>query len=148
MNACRAVAAEVTPQSKRRKDFFWMGEERRVEGDFAQICASGHEAFRAMADSIAAQRSKSRVSRREVAETGATASVADHVAQRFVAGLPPGCHPRKHRDRGVNVVVDDDVCLVVVSAVQAPDILSERPLPGYRHRQEQGVEARIVESFT
>jgi hypothetical protein len=48
---------------------------------------------------------------------------------------------------GVDEVDDPHVGLAGVLAVQAPSVLLQRALPGHRHREDQGVERRVVESL-
>jgi hypothetical protein len=47
----------------------------------------------------------------------------------------------------VSVVIDQHFGLLVVKPMQATGILSQRPLPGDGHREEEGVQARIIEAL-
>jgi len=52
--------------------------------------------------------------------------LGNHITQCAIAGLSPRCHACKDRDRGVDIVIDDHIGLVMVIAMQSPDILSQR----------------------
>ena len=54
-------------------------------------------------------------------------------------------HAYQHRDVEIAVVVDANVLLVLVKAIQAPDVLGNGAAPRNGHGQEQGVEAGIVD---
>jgi hypothetical protein len=56
-------------------------------------------------------------------------------------------HLRQHGMSQIGVIVYQHVGLSVVDAMQAASILCERPAPGDWHRQEQRVEAGIIEPF-
>ncbi len=48
---------------------------------------------------------------------------------------------------GVHEIDDPNVGLSGVLAMQAPGVLLQRPPPGHRHREHQGVERWMVEAF-
>jgi hypothetical protein len=65
-------------------------------------------------------------------------------------GVPaqaPLIHSSQHENVRIHVVINLDHALVVVQAVEASDVLLQGPLPRDRHRQEQRVQARVVEAF-
>ena len=69
------------------------------------------------------------------------------VADRAVAPQPSLEHPEEHRHIAVDVIVDPDLGLAGMEAMQPARVLHERALPGDRQREEQRVEARIVEAL-
>ena len=71
----------------------------------------------------------------------------DGVADRLVAGAALVEHAGKHRDIEVGVIVDADLALAIVEAMEAAGILGDDAAPGDRHGEEQGVEPRVVETF-
>ena len=68
----------------------------------------------------------------------------DRVTKRAVSGPPLRRHPGQDRHRCINIIDDKDIGLSGVSPVQSSHILSQRPLPGNRHRQEERIEARVI----
>jgi len=71
----------------------------------------------------------------------------DRIPKRLVPSEALLEHSRQHRDRRVDIIVHFDDVLAVVKTMQPPDVLLQRNMPRNRHRQKQGVEARIVESL-
>ena len=71
----------------------------------------------------------------------------DRVADRLVTAAAPVEHPREHRDVEVRVVVDAHFALAVVQPVQPAGVLRDCAPPRDRQREEQRVEARIVEAL-
>ena len=69
----------------------------------------------------------------------------DRIADRFVAAAALVEHACQHRDVEIGVVVDANVLLLLVKAMQASDVLGNGAAPRNGHGQEQGVEAGIVE---
>src|SRR5204862_6494796 len=57
-------------------------------------------------------------------------------------------HPGEDGDVAVDVVVDADLYLPRMQAMEATRILHQRALPRDRHREKERVEPRVVESFT
>lgn len=47
----------------------------------------------------------------------------------------------------VNIIVDTDFTLAFMQAMQSPDILCQRSMPGDRHRQEKGIQAGVIKAF-
>ena len=71
----------------------------------------------------------------------------NRIAHRLVAAAATIEHPRQHRHVQVGVVVDADLALAIVQAVQAADVLRNRPAPRNGQREKQGIQPRIVEPF-
>ena len=69
------------------------------------------------------------------------------VADGLIAPAAPVEHSCEHRHVEIRVVVDADLALAVVEAVQAAGVLRDRASPRDRQRQEQRVEAGIIEPF-
>ena len=65
----------------------------------------------------------------------------------FVGAAPLFEHTGEHRLVKIGVVVDAHLTLVLVEAMQTSNILSDGASPRYRHCQEQGVEAGLVEAL-
>ena len=47
----------------------------------------------------------------------------------------------------INIIVDTDFTLAFMQAMQPPDILCQRSMPGDRHRQEERIQAGIIKAF-
>ena len=57
-------------------------------------------------------------------------------------------HACQHRHIPVDIVVDANFCLFWMKAVKPAGVLNQCSFPGYRQRQKQRVQTRIVEPFT
>lgn len=71
----------------------------------------------------------------------------DDIAEAAIASLSLRCHACQDRHCRVDVVVDHDLTLALVLAMQAADVLCQRALSRDPHGQEQGVELRIAETL-
>src|SRR5216684_5533502 len=72
----------------------------------------------------------------------------NRVADSLVPAATPIEHSRQHGHVQVGVVVDSYLTLAVIQAMQPSDVLRNRSPPRDRQRQEQRVQARIVESLS
>ena len=70
-----------------------------------------------------------------------------HVAQRPQRAVPPGGHSSQSRHGRIDVVVNANLGLRDTWTMEPAGVLGERPSPRNRHREEECVEPRIVETF-
>ena len=71
----------------------------------------------------------------------------DRIADAGIARLPLAVHPLKHRNVDIDIIVDADLGFTFVETMQASGVLVQPALPGNRHRQEERIQARFIESF-
>jgi hypothetical protein len=72
----------------------------------------------------------------------------DRVAHRFVPPATPVEHFCKHPDVEIGIVVDPDLALAVVQAMQAADILCNGSPPRHRQREKECIKPRVVKTFS
>ena len=71
----------------------------------------------------------------------------DPIPHGFVSTLSLVPHPQQYRVAGVDEVDDPHVGLGGMLTVKSAGVLLQRTLPRHGHRQHQGVERRMVETF-
>src|SRR5205823_1027945 len=69
------------------------------------------------------------------------------IADRPVSAEPLLEHAGEQRNCRIHVIVDAHFGLPRAQPVKAPGVLDERALPRHGHGQEEGVQARVVESL-
>ena len=70
------------------------------------------------------------------------------VPDRTISAQAPFEHACKHGYITVNIIVDANLGLVGVEAVESAGVLNKCSFPGYRQSQKQRVQSRIVKPFS
>ena len=76
-----------------------------------------------------------------------TARYQDRVSHGFIPGTTSVEHTGQHRYIQIRIVIHTDFRLAFVQAVQTTDVLRDGAAPGYRQRQKQRIQPRVVETF-
>src|SRR5215472_11734579 len=77
-----------------------------------------------------------------------SSALINAVANGTVTLQPTLVHSGEHGNVRIHIVIDLDDMLIVVQTMQPTNILLKSSLPGDRHRQEESIQAGIVESLT
>ena len=72
----------------------------------------------------------------------------NRIAHSLISTTAPIEHSRQHRHVEVGLVVDPDLALSAMQAMEATNALGNCPTPRHRQRQKQSVQAGIIKSLS
>jgi hypothetical protein len=75
------------------------------------------------------------------------AVIPDRITDESIAFQSARVHPSQHQYIGIDVIVDLDDTLRVMKPVETSDVLLQRSLPRNRYRQEECIQASVIEAF-